>query len=458
MNKIFLIRHSISIGNEKNIIQGDIDYDISEIGKKLLEKLKCENLKHVHKIYSSPYLRAIRTSKYIKRKINFRKEIIIDNDLIEKNAGILNGKSKEYLRKNLNNYLQIYLKRGDYDEIPFGEPWKFTQARVISFLEKYIDNHDEQDVIVSHAAFMRCFINTINYEFRNKKLDLPNLCIYEIDNPLKNIKFNKYVIAKTAQVYKVSTYDNNYVLKKSSKKISQKDYEINKLLHYLSKNIAVPIPIYMTDKQNYSIKIFDYLEGKHLLGKLSEKDTRNLINEVSRLSELLSNYKTDEFKYKDIISHMFCIKEEINNYKYEAILNKLIDDKELNNYLVNAKYILVHNDLHRYNIIFEGEKISFLDFDGIEVGPEALQLASFIATSFIIEDVKINIEDVIRIWNKNMNKEFNDSLIYKLIIYRLICGINFFNNIKEPNIDDEKLKKKYISGLERMFEYEKYCS
>lgn len=450
MNKVYLVRHSTSIGNEEDIIQGNIDYGLSKKGIELLNKLDYTKIKNIKNIYSSPCKRTLETSKIIKSKLNINCDIIIDNDIIEKQAGILNGKSKDYLKKYKKEYLDIYLNRGDYDEIPGGETWNFTQARVLSFLEKYIDKQDECDLVVTHAAFMRMFINTINFEYRNKSKDLPNACLYIIDNPLKKIIVKKYEIAKTSTVYKITTYDNNYILKRINRKLTKYDYSINKLLNFLSTYISVPKPLYMSDKSNYSIKIYEYIEGNHVLGNMNEKTRENLFKEVYKLTNLLKDYseknKYDSFDKKDIISDMFYIKKELKDKKYIKIVDNLINDYELNNYLDTAKYTLVHNDLHRYNIVFKHKKIGFLDFDGLKLCPELLQPASFISTCFLLEDDSIEIENILKYWPN----EVNINIVKKLILYRLLYGLSFFDKRSNCNKKDDKIRKKYIKAIERM--------
>ena len=450
MNKVYLVRHSISVGNEEGIIQGNIDYSLSKSGIELLNKLDYTMIKDIRKIYSSPCKRTLETSKIIKRKLNANCDIIIDNDIIEKQAGILNGKSKDYLKKYKKKYLDIYLKRGDYDKIPDGETWELTQARVLSFLEKYIDKQDECDLVVTHAAFMRVFINTINFEYRNKSKDLPNACLYVIDNPLKKIIVEKYEIAKTSTVYKITTYDNSYILKRINRNLTKYDYSINKLLINLSKYITVPKPIYMSNKNGYSIKIYKYIEGKHIIGNMNEDYIKNLVKSVYKLTNLLTEYSErniyDSFEKKDIISDMFSMKKELKNKKYIKIVDNLINDDEFNKYLDSAKYVLVHNDLHRYNIVFEHKKIGFLDFDGLKLCPELLQLASFVSTCFLLEDNSIKIENILKYWPEKVNI----NIVKKLILYRLLYGLSFFDKKSNCSKTDEKIIKKYINAIERM--------
>lgn len=449
MNIIYLMRHSISFGNEEKIVQGSFDYGLSNSGKELLKKIDYSMIKRVDNIYSSPYKRALETSLIVKNIINAKCDIFLDNDLVEKSAGILNGKSKQYLKKYKPNFLDIYLERGDYDLIPNGEKWKYTQARVLSFLERYIDIQNKYDLVVTHAAFMRMFLNTVNYKQRNNQIELPNGCIFKIKDPLKNLHIIKYEIAKSSTVFKISTFDNNYILKKTNKNICCYDYSIYKLLIFLSKYITVPKPIYMCSKTNYSIKIYDYIEGKHIFGKIDEANKKQLITETYKLYKLMNEYNEnnkDDFETKDIISDMFYIRKNLKNKRYIKIVDELINDDELNIYLDIAEYTLVHNDLHRYNILFNEKHIGFLDFDGIKRCPEYLQIASFIATCFLLEECNMDIEEILKYWPERVQL----NIVKKLIIYRLLYGLSFFDNKENKDNTDSKIRNKYIKAIERM--------
>lgn len=177
---------------------------------------------------------------------------------------------------------------------------------------------------------------------------------------------------------------------------------------------------------------------------------KKLIKAVYKLTILLKKNSEgdiyDNFEKRDIVSDMFSMKKELKEEKYIKIVDNLINDGELNNYLNIAKYVLVHNDLHRYNILFEYQKIAFLDFDGLKLCPELLQPASFIATCFLLEDNSIEIENILKCWPDKINM----NIVKKLILYRLLYGLSFFDKISNCNKTDKEIRKKYINAIERM--------
>ena len=65
MNRINLMRHGKSVGNEQGIIQGLCDFSLSNQGKIDLKNCDYTNLSNVKKIYSSSLKRAIDTAEIV---------------------------------------------------------------------------------------------------------------------------------------------------------------------------------------------------------------------------------------------------------------------------------------------------------------------------------------------------------------------------------------------------------
>ena len=94
MLKIYLVRHGQDKDNEKGILNGRRNKELTEIGinqaKELALKIKEANIKF-DKIYSSPLKRAYKTAEIIKDTLN-NKEVEVLENLIERDFGIMSGK------------------------------------------------------------------------------------------------------------------------------------------------------------------------------------------------------------------------------------------------------------------------------------------------------------------------------------------------------------------------------
>ena len=94
MLKIYLVRHGQDKDNEKGILNGRRNEELTEIGinqaKELASKIKEANIKF-DKIYSSPLKRAYKTAETIKDALNIEKIEVLE-DLVERDFGIMSGK------------------------------------------------------------------------------------------------------------------------------------------------------------------------------------------------------------------------------------------------------------------------------------------------------------------------------------------------------------------------------
>ena len=161
MNKILIMRHGESIGNACRIIQGKSNFKLSDKGiidvKNLVDK-NIEAFKEFDNITSSTLKRASETAAIVSNKLN--KKVFFDSLLVEFDAGILEGLTKQYAEKTFPEYYSIWEQKGDLDSIPGAEKGDELQARVLMFLEKYL-NCDSKEIVISHAGFIRSLINTV---------------------------------------------------------------------------------------------------------------------------------------------------------------------------------------------------------------------------------------------------------------------------------------------------------
>lgn len=191
MTTVYLIRHSLQL-REKGIM--NVEESDQLINEKIIlsvegeEKAKeiseIDELQNVDVIWSSSYVRAKQTAKYIAEKNKL--DINIDSRLNERKLGDLNdlkglGKNKQHsfveeqlLDDNLKNSL--------------GESLIDVQKRMDSVISKIVlDNKNKRIVIVSHGAALKfylrkfCKLNKdIKLEFNNSVLDFSSPCIIKL--------------------------------------------------------------------------------------------------------------------------------------------------------------------------------------------------------------------------------------------------------------------------------------
>lgn len=149
---VYFIRHGLTSYNEKSIIQGRIDLDLSDNGVKQIKEISKNNpvIKKIDIIFSSPLKRAVQTSNILNEEI--KKEIIIDERIIERNFGLLEGKSWEYKDHLKKMQKEDFIKNNNI------ESDSDIKKRVYSFLNFLKEKYYNQNVlIVSHGGLNRIF-------------------------------------------------------------------------------------------------------------------------------------------------------------------------------------------------------------------------------------------------------------------------------------------------------------
>lgn len=444
MSKIMLIRHAISEGNSKGIIQGDEDYALSMEGIIQANNFDVKDLHNYERIITSPSSRTKQTAEIINKNLNLNIEE--DSMLKEISAGILDGHLKKEVLKCYPEYYKLYLQRGDYDLIPNAENWQHVNARIIAFLEQYI-SCQHNDIVISHAAFMRKLMNFLNGYDRNYQYNIPNCSSFEFDDVLKNLDIEKFDIAKSSKVWSVANENYKYILKRKDRIINGDDINENNILKYLNKYISVPEILLMSNRGDYQVKIIKYLNGIHKFGDLDNITIQNITNQVYKMYKLLSEY--DEkmtFSKKSISDELCsCLKNLLEDeYKKEAL--ELLNNQKFQNYLKSSILVLVHNDLHRSNILIDNSKINIIDFETLGLYPKELQLATYICSCYLLENPNFNINNILNIWNEDVERD----IIIDLIKYRLLYGMSFFDSlIKSGNYEESDLfiRNKYIRAI-----------
>tara|TARA_B100000424_G_C22886092_1_gene471451 strand:+ start:51 stop:461 length:411 start_codon:yes stop_codon:yes gene_type:complete len=107
---LVLVRHAETNFNKSERIQGsEVDPPLNDMGvKQAAETGKfLKNMFKFSNIYCSPYFRAIKTSQIIKKEINFKGEIIIENQLKEASKGVFSGKTNDEVKNLINSTSEL---------------------------------------------------------------------------------------------------------------------------------------------------------------------------------------------------------------------------------------------------------------------------------------------------------------------------------------------------------------
>ena len=151
IKEVYFVRHSkpLKVNNDKNIDSLQIQNEkqpLSIEGENIArEKLNIKELKDIDKLYSSSYVRAISTAKYIAENNNI--EINVINDFGERKFGINswdelpdNFGEKQFLDENFKT--------------EFGESQKEVRDRTFNALMNVLENDDKKIAIVFHSTAM----------------------------------------------------------------------------------------------------------------------------------------------------------------------------------------------------------------------------------------------------------------------------------------------------------------
>jgi len=159
---VYIFRHGQSEDNKNLVFSGWRDPHLTEEGKEqalvLAQKLKD---KKIHKLVSSPQIRAIETMKIAMSLNEYAKNLPIEVDerIKERSYGNLQGKSKVDLLKTNKDYLNKV--RRTYNGLPEGgESIAMVYERTKSFADDLVKEMKEKNINVAiscHGNSIRCF-------------------------------------------------------------------------------------------------------------------------------------------------------------------------------------------------------------------------------------------------------------------------------------------------------------
>ncbi|WP_432018126.1 histidine phosphatase family protein [Streptomyces sp. 1222.5] len=159
-------RHAESVWNAQARIQGDIaSPPLTAAGAAEAERWAADLTVDagIRTVWSSDAVRARATADAAGRRLGL--PVTSTRLLAEAGAGVLEGLTHAEAARTLPEPHRVWKARGDLDAIPGAESGDRLQARAIAFLTAATgpggaELYGGTQLVVSHAAFLRCMVNT----------------------------------------------------------------------------------------------------------------------------------------------------------------------------------------------------------------------------------------------------------------------------------------------------------
>ncbi|WP_286316260.1 histidine phosphatase family protein [Romboutsia ilealis] len=186
MVKLILVRHALTVDNQKSRLSGHIDSSISEEGKEQIDKIT-NYLKDfdIDKIYTTTSSRTKDTVKKLSKLKSI--EIIEKESLKEISFGDFERLTFDEIKNKYPKEFQDMIEKGYEYKNPNGESLIDSYNRVCIELDNIISNNDNRTILIcSHGGTIRNIItylisNSYKYHW-NFKIDNGSVTILEIQD------------------------------------------------------------------------------------------------------------------------------------------------------------------------------------------------------------------------------------------------------------------------------------
>ena len=186
MVKLILVRHALTVDNQKSRLSGHIDSSLSEEGKEQIDKIT-NYLKDfdIDKIYTTT---SSRTKDTVKKLSELKSiEIIEKESLKEISFGDFEGLTFDEIKDKYPKEFQDMIEKGYEYKYPNGESLIDSYNRVCIELDNIISNNDDRTILIcSHGGTIRNIItylisNSYKYHW-NFKIDNGSVTILEVQD------------------------------------------------------------------------------------------------------------------------------------------------------------------------------------------------------------------------------------------------------------------------------------
>ena len=186
MVKLILVRHALTVDNQKSRLSGHIDSSVSEKGKEQIDKIThyLKDFK-IDNIYTTTSTRTKDTVKELAKLKSI--DIKEKENLKEISFGDFEGLTFNDIKANHPEEFQDMIRKGYEYKYPNGESLIDSYNRVCEELNQIIEQSNNQTVLIcSHGGTIRNIItylisNSYNYHW-NFKIDNGSVTFLEVDN------------------------------------------------------------------------------------------------------------------------------------------------------------------------------------------------------------------------------------------------------------------------------------
>ncbi|MCQ4921682.1 histidine phosphatase family protein [Tissierella carlieri] len=183
MTKLFLIRHGQSEWNKLNMIQGQKNTILTDLGREQALSLGNRLINEdIDIIYASDLSRAYTTAKIISDVIH--KPLISSESLREINFGPWEGLSIGEIQEKYNSEYSIWLREPQSLNMKGAETLQILQERVMKYIDHIIDENKGKNIaVVSHGAALKALIlGLLNIDISHyKNISLKNVSLSIIE-------------------------------------------------------------------------------------------------------------------------------------------------------------------------------------------------------------------------------------------------------------------------------------
>jgi broad specificity phosphatase PhoE len=175
--KLIFVRHGQTDWNKEKKLMGRTDIELNEEGRAQCQELVQKLESDFYVIFSSPLKRAYETAQVIAE--HFGKEVIIKNELTERDFGTLSGKTWIQIQEETGVDMRAITKEERYDFRPYGgESAEDVKARLLKFLEEVKTQPYSKVVIACHSGV----ISMMRHLFPNNEISpITNTSVHEFE-------------------------------------------------------------------------------------------------------------------------------------------------------------------------------------------------------------------------------------------------------------------------------------